>query len=364
MRTRRNPFMGVSTGRSDGSSRPRAISLSVGQVARLVTALAVAALAFGFDATPVAADAAQPTNYRSQVVEIDPAVPGVRFSVAGGDAFLEVSTSPGHSILVPGYFGEPYLRIDPDNRVWVNVASPAHYINRERYGDVSIPDEASAESPPSWELVNENGTYAWHDHRTHWMSEDLPPTVAGDVEVTVFPWELSIVVDGIDTAVRGELIWLPSKSPAAPILAGIIVLLPLALLGTRSLVARVVVIALGALSAGAVTWLEAIGTPVSARTLPLAMLFPVGAAAGLVALVAMRNRRPDVSNWAGLTAGVCLAIWGYAAVSTLWMPVLLSNLPPALERSAVGVVIWAAAAVVSVHAIRILDAARGREPAN
>lgn len=72
-----------------------------------------------------AADVAVPTNYKSTVFDVDPAVPGATFTVVGGDAFMEVEVAEGHSVLVPGYFKEPYLRIDVDGSVWLNLDSPA-----------------------------------------------------------------------------------------------------------------------------------------------------------------------------------------------------------------------------------------------
>jgi hypothetical protein len=319
-------------------------------VTKLLTVSSLVALALSFDATPALADPATPTNYRSEVVETDPAASGAVFTVVGGDAFLQVSVTPGHSAQIPGYFSEPYVRIDPGGKVWVNVASPAYYINQERYGQVSIPDDATPQSPPSWELVAEDGTYAWHDHRSHWMSDDLPPTVAGDGEVTVFPWQVPAIVDGIDTTVRGELVWVPSKNPAVPILAGLIALLPLALLGIRSLGARALLITAGSTTAAAVTWLQNGATPASARGFSGAVLLPVGALAYLIVVIVNNVSSPRVANMAGLIAGVLLAAWAVGAISTLWMPVLPSMLSPVVERSAVAFVVWAAAAISASQA--------------
>ena len=89
-----------------------------------------------------AADPAVPTNYKSTVFTVSPNTGGAEFSIVGGDAFMQIAVAPGHTALVPGYFDEPYIRIDADGTVWVNHDSPAYYINQDRFGDVSAPADA------------------------------------------------------------------------------------------------------------------------------------------------------------------------------------------------------------------------------
>ena len=69
----------------------------------------------------------------------------------------------------------------------VSVVYPAHaiftYINDDRYGANDLApsrlqgvDVTALE--PDWEQVATDGTFAWHDHRTHWMSSTPPDTDA------------------------------------------------------------------------------------------------------------------------------------------------------------------------------------------
>ena len=202
----------------------------VGLVGRLMRLFVVAALSAAMmlaSAAPALADPAGPTNYRSRVLSVEPRPTGVTIEVLGGDAFLSVALAEGHTLEVPGYFTEPYLRIDEDGDVWLNSLSPSRWVNRDRYGISGVPDFADADAEPEWEKVGDQGRFAWHDHRIHWMSFDLPPTIAGDRPQTVFPWSLTITIDGEETEVSGELLWFPDTNPFGPVILGLVALLPL-----------------------------------------------------------------------------------------------------------------------------------------
>ena len=133
-----------------------------------------------FAAAPASADPATPTNYRSHVVFVEG--PGVmKVEIVGGDAFVRLTAEPGVMLEILGYEGEEYIRFDPDGTVNVNQRSPSKYLNDDRYANVELPAEADAEAIPRWEAVSADGTYSWHDHRTHWMSP-TPPASVGQSE--------------------------------------------------------------------------------------------------------------------------------------------------------------------------------------
>ena len=93
------------------------------------------------------ADPAGPTDYRSEILSIEPSTPSVSFEVIGGDSFVQMTADPGTEVLVTGYFGEPYLRFLADGTVEENRNSPTTYQNEERYGS-DAPDFASADADP------------------------------------------------------------------------------------------------------------------------------------------------------------------------------------------------------------------------
>ena len=82
-----------------------------------------------------------------------------------------------------GYRGEPYLRFNADGMVDENLRSPTRADNESRYGGSSSAGSARpGDVAPQWAQVATDGSYAWHDHRAHWMSPQ-PPTGERGTEV-------------------------------------------------------------------------------------------------------------------------------------------------------------------------------------
>jgi len=312
-----------------------------------VSALTLVLLFLG--SGPAYADAAEPSNYEAAVTALDPRTDVVTLEVVGGDAFLQVKVAPGHELLVPGYSSEPYIRVDADGSVWINEDSPTRYINEDRFGRVETPPDADGKGEPRWTKVADNGRYAWHDHRTHWMSFDRPPNVVGDVRQLVFPWKLPIQVDGQEVTVEGHLEWVPSRSPAVPILIGIAALFPLLALRRRSPTLAVTV-GVTAIVAIVVDLAQNAGTPASARGFPFGAIFPVIALGAGAVAVAMRKRE-RVTSWAVLIGALTLMAWAVMVREVLWLPVLPSPIPSGLERAAVALILWAGIGVLALWAV-------------
>ncbi|MPZ29303.1 MAG: hypothetical protein GEV12_23675 [Micromonosporaceae bacterium] len=136
--------------------------------------------------------------------------PAVTWRVLANDALLQVANDSGQELLVPGYDGEPYLRVGPQG-VWENRNSPAVYLNADRYAQTAVPDGVSAGTDPEWVKVADEPVHAWHDHRIHWMAATLPPQVKADpaVETVVQDWTVPFTLDGRTLAVTGQLRWVP-----------------------------------------------------------------------------------------------------------------------------------------------------------
>jgi hypothetical protein len=156
-----------------------------------------------------AADPAEPTDYRSVVDMVEPAVAGVTIDVVGGDAFLRVRAEAGHEVVVIGYWDEPYARITADGTVEINRSSPSVLQNERRYG-VATDEAIDATQPPNWEATGSGGELVWHDHRSHWMAP-TKPTVGSDGLVQ--RWDVPLVVDGTAVTVRGSLYVHASPTP-------------------------------------------------------------------------------------------------------------------------------------------------------
>ena len=304
-------------------------------------------------AAPALADAVGPTNYRSVVNVLEPHPSGVTVTVVGGDGYLAVAVAEGHTVAVPGYFGEPYLRVDADGTVWRNDRSPARYINRDRYGTFGVPDEADASAEPSWVRVGDGGTFAWHDHRIHWMSPDLPPSISGDRAEIVFPWRLEMVIDGTETEVRGELLWLPSVNPVGPLLSGVIVvLLFLGVQRGRLRPVPHVVIGVGAMTL-LVANAQFAATPALDRGLPTVATLP--GIAIMLAVGALWIAEPSRATWAIVAiSGAALVGWSVLASRALTAPILPSALPTFAERASISVAAWVGIATIGIAVAEIL----------
>jgi len=329
----------------DRSHRSYRRSRTAGITRSPVSTGALAIVLLVLMAGPALADPAVPTNYRSIVNVVDPQPTGVTIEVVGGDAFLSVAAAKGSTVEVPGYFGEPYLRIDDVGAVWLNTKSPARYINQDRFGITEIPLTADAQAAAEWEQVGNGGRFAWHDHRTHWMSPDLPPTIAGDRAEVVFPWKLTITVNDVETEVRGELLWFPSTNPIGPLLVGVFGVLPL-LAYRRGRVSSIAIAAtLFATMTLCVATVQFAATPGFDRSAPSDLAVPmIGVVAGVIALWLKDS---SIRSWTAVAlAGGAIGWWAVASLAALTAPVLPSALPVGIERASVSLALWVGIGVV------------------
>lgn len=294
-------------------------------------------------ASPAAADPAGPSDFRAEVTEIAPEVDGVGAEIRGGDSFLEVSVDEGIEVTVEGYSGEPYLRFVADGTVERNAASPATYLNEDRKGAVEVPTGASAEAEPEpeWEEVATGGTYAWHDHRVHWMGDASPSVERGEqVPGAYDPWRVPMSVDGEAVEVRGTLTYEESTSPLPWVALALFVAAALAVLGRR-LPVRLGAAALAVASAlGVVVGRADFSSTPDGSGNPLLWLLPlVSLVAALVAL-ALAARSSGVV--AGLAAVAMLSGWALLRLAVWMKPVLPTDLPFALDRATVALALGAA----------------------
>jgi hypothetical protein len=158
-------------------------------------------------------------DFRSELDGLQPPAPGVSFEVLNYDADMQLKDQ-GHTVVIHGYQGEPYARIQPDGTVQVNQRSPATYLNEDRYAETPVPASADPKAPPQWKTVGEAGTFIWHDHRMHWMSRSTPPQVKDQSKRTkIFDYRIPMSVDGKPADLDGTLYWVgPADTSKAPFL--------------------------------------------------------------------------------------------------------------------------------------------------
>jgi hypothetical protein len=294
------------------------------------------------------------SDFDGRVTGVTPGLAGVTVRVLQFGDEIELVNGSDTEVAVPGYDGEPYLRIGPDG-VWRNARSPATYINLDRYGRVTLPEQADSRSDPDWVQVSTQPHYVWHDHRTHWMSQGLlPPAVAAepDRSHTVFEWTVPVRKGTTAAEVTGVLTWSPPPSPwlVWPVYS----LLALLAVGA-GLLARTprplgVLLLLGAAAA---LW-HAGATPVPPASVSshsgaiVAAMLPALTAA-VVAGIGFRASRRGRGAMTGLFAvvlGWLVLVQGLPDVDVLWSAHVLSNGPEEAGRVAVALLLALGAGLV------------------
>lgn len=180
---------------------------------KMITGTVAAVLALALLFTPVAPAHQGNPNFRSEITAIKPAglAEGIELSTVNFDDGLEMVSRSDRVVVFRGYDGEPYLRFDPSGVVEVNLNSPAHYLNQDRFADVKIPERADADAAPDWRQVDDTGVYSWHDHRSHYMGEGVPPQVIDEsAEAQIFDYRIPLTVDGQSALALGTLTWVGS----------------------------------------------------------------------------------------------------------------------------------------------------------
>ncbi len=344
-----------------------------GAAARTVALVAVVVAMTTGVASPAAADPVGPTDYRTEIVAIEPATPEVELAILGGDSFVELTARPGAEVRVTGYRGEPYLWFDGDGVVRQNERSPSRWLNDDRFGEAAIPPTADEEAEPDWVEVASDGVYAWHDHRAHWMNPARPiGSEPGDV---ILEAVIPLDVDGVPVAVQVQSELLASPSPlwsGAGALAALVGGAAL-LIGWRRRVAAsgdelgrsdaagplgvlAIVAGVAALATG-VGLAATLGLPGEAAPGPVRWLLPlVAATAASTALVLVWTDRVAgpfrllIVQLALALAGMELLLWSWLRREALLRALIPTEAPEWLDRmviagaAATGLVALAAAA--------------------
>ncbi len=335
---------------------------------RLLRFFAAVAIAVGTATVPAVAaqaDPARPTNFESTVLSTQPELPaGIDLAIVGGDAFLRLHVDEGLEVIVPDYTQgpgttpPPDLRFEADGTVSVNEASAAAVINDARYGRAGA--SIDIDQPPRWKTVASDGTYAWHDHRVHWMTPTDPPTMAGSRRIDMGgdegTWEVDLIVDGVPTLVTGELLLLRAPSPVPWMGLGALVAAAIGVFGVvrvrttgraphQALAA--ILVAVG-VAAAVVGWAEWHDVPAGGGGSPFTAIIPaVGAVTAAIAVAVSAAR---VRLVALLAAVACVGAWAWMRRIVVARAVLPTTLPFPMDRLvtvvALGLAVGVAAIVV------------------
>ncbi|MGH3882470.1 MAG: hypothetical protein ACRDRC_03560, partial [Pseudonocardiaceae bacterium] len=156
-------------------------------------------------AAHIAGSGGSPSNYRTVVTAIRPALPSVAVTVGPGGQWVRVTNQGAAEILILGYRGEPFLWLS-QNRVQVNELSSTAAETGQTRGSPASQDPAAQDpaTGPRWVQLREGDSATWSDARV-----DPPPESQRESEF----WQLPLVVDGQQVTVLGTRELIPSPSP-------------------------------------------------------------------------------------------------------------------------------------------------------
>jgi hypothetical protein len=119
-------------------------------------------------------------DYRARVLAV-PASLAVR--IYESDRAVRLTVAPGHSAVVLGYLGEPFVRITAAG-VEVNASAPTT-------GAAALTVAHSA----GWQRLSESRSVTWHDNRVRALPAGIDRA----------RWQIPLLVDGRPATLQGEL---------------------------------------------------------------------------------------------------------------------------------------------------------------
>jgi predicted anti-sigma-YlaC factor YlaD len=263
-----------------------------------------------------------PTNWRTTVSGVTPAVPDLSVTSAEAGQRIGVTYRGAGSVIVLGFTEEPFLRL-AGGVVEANLRSATGHEVMP-----GLPAAPAAEpAGPVWRVIARATTWWWHDPRTHYDGLTLPLQVQSNTGQFVHyaDWRIGLVADGRPAAVTGSLDWVPARTSSLPWVLGGGLLLVCAGVGwlrrwSRPLIAAIALLtAADMLHAG-----SAAGARVGSLENHLAALPGHGAIIAVVWLLAGATcvaawRRRSAAAYLGLLVGaVTVMVDALPSAGVLW----------------------------------------------
>jgi hypothetical protein len=297
---------------------------------RLRNAVAIGAALAAVLAAPPAASAHLRTGTvavddRARVVSLSPLfTAGIYLS----DRALHLTAHPGHTVVVLGYLGEPFVRVN-EAGVWIDDASAT----------ARATGLVPKGSPAGWRLERGRRTVVWHDSRV----QALPSGVRHA------SWTIPIVVDGRRRTISGTVVRFAAPALWPWLLVAVLVALAGGATGRGR--ERAVALVLGS-AASACALVAASGFALGAYASPGTWIATVDEAffalAGL-AVLAWGPRGAHAAVGGGL--GVLGLAVGLSRGQIFLHPIVLSALPGTPARALVAVAIGAGLAAAVAGAV-------------
>ncbi|HZC99914.1 MAG TPA: hypothetical protein VFA46_06895 [Actinomycetes bacterium] len=307
----------------------------------LLLAAVVETLAAGPAAAHAVGSGVTASNYRTNVLGISPAVPGLEIRAVDVGDRLQLSNRTGQEVIVLGYQLEPYLRVGP-NGVEENQRAPSAFSNRSSTAPQQIPPAFDAKAAPEWRRIAAGTVALWHDHRAHWSGQRDPAAVrqAPAQRHVVQPgWQVPIKIGDRTVIVSGNIVWVPGPSPWPWVAVGLLLVGAVLLAGGSRWQAQVLSGVAGlAVAADAVhtagSWLGS-SAPIATQLYSNASSFAGWVLAG-IAIHRLLSGRVEASRPYLLLAAIFLVLAGAAPdLPSLTRSQLPSGLDPTLTRAAI-----------------------------
>lgn len=291
-----------------------------------------------------------PTNYRTTLTAIRPAVSSVGVTVGLGGEWARVTNQGAGTIMIPGSRGEPFLRLS-HSQVEVNQLSSTAAAT----GLTPVaPASSDPTTEPRWTRLSDGNSVTWTDAR---VAPPAPP----QSERASGTWALPLVVDGRQVIALGTRDLVPPPSPWPWLAALALLIVVVAGIGWRRSWHRPMAYVIGVGTSAFV--LHVLGTGFAPQQNgPLFGWVGVGLTAGfsvVVGAVAMVStmRKSESAPDRLVTIGAILLVLAATDLSVLWNSQLPFPGPAILDR-ALTVVIYATALGLVIAGVRLVRAAR------
>lgn len=269
------------------------------------------------------------SNYRAEVVGIDPAPEAVTARVIEAGNRLELANRGREEIIVVGYQGEPMLRVTRAG-VFENRRSPSVYTSASP--PLAVPPDAAPTAEPRWQRISDGAVARWHDHR---VDPPEAPTIA------IRSWTIPLRQQDRAITLRGSLRHVPGPNallwlgPAAVLLAAVAGAAVLRPRGWRALVATALAASVLLDATYRVGRLTASYGPLANRLFDLFFFSILGWLGAAVALRRLARRSDELPAAAGFAGLVLFLLGGLGGLEALSNSQLTFSYPPTLARVAV-----------------------------
>ena len=269
------------------------------------------------------------TNYRAEVLSLEPAPDAVTARVIEAGSRLELTNRGPVEIMVLGYEGEAMLRVGPSG-VFENRRSPSIFTSATP--PLAVPPDATVTAEPRWQRISDGAAARWHDHRVD------PAQGAKTVTTT---WIVPLRQQDRPITLTGTLRYVPGPSPlpwfgaAALLLAGVAAAAVLRPRGWRVLVAAALATMVVLDVLHSVGRLTASYRPLDDRLFDLLFLPALGWLAAAVALRKLARRPRQLPTAAGFAGMILFLMGGLGGAGALSNSQIAFSYSPTLARMAV-----------------------------